>query len=121
MTAAPAVSFEMSAPAASTATTERALLDRAVSTVKEKAREFARLSPANKRDLLLGLAAPLVAVSRDWVHAGCKAKGISAESPVAAEEWLGGPMVTIRNVRLLAESLDRIAATGKPPLGRSSR
>src|SRR5262249_2892420 len=38
-----------------------------------------------------------------------------------AEEWLAGPMATIRVYRLLAQSLDQIAQSGKPTLGRGIR
>lgn len=47
-----------------------------------------------------------LACSEAWVRAACQAKGISPEEPRAGEEWLAGPMTTIRNLRLLAEALE---------------
>ena len=42
----------------------------------------------------------------EWVRAGCAAKGIDPASPLAGEEWFGGPMTTVRGLRLLAEALE---------------
>jgi len=46
-------------------------------------------------------------VASDWVDAACRAKGIPAGSQTAGEEWLGGPMTTVRNLRLLVEALEQ--------------
>jgi len=89
--------------------------------VRAKAKEFARLAPRAKADLLRGILPRIVDASRDWVVAACRAKGIPASAPVAGEEWIAGPMVTVRNVRLLAEGLEAIARSGRLPFGRSAR
>ncbi|KAA3611957.1 MAG: NAD-dependent aldehyde dehydrogenase [Planctomycetota bacterium] len=52
-------------------------------------------------------------VAADWVRAACQAKGIDFGSPLAGEEWLSGPMATVRNIRLLMESLQQ-GAQPKP-------
>ena len=57
----------------------------------------------------------------DWVAAACRAKGLDPDSPAAGEEWIGGPVITMWAARLTAESLDAIAAQGKPPLGTGTR
>lgn len=49
--------------------------------------------------------------SAEWVRAACRAKGLDPDEPRAGEEWLAGPMTTIRNLRLLAEALE---AGGQP-------
>ncbi len=95
-----------------------AALDDALTHLAAKATEFARLAPAAKAALLRECIPRLVEVAPAWVAAGKAAKGIGDE--LAAEEWLAGPMTTVRMLRLLAESLDAIAATGKPPLGRAA-
>src|SRR5262249_35814122 len=101
--------------------TPRAELDRAIESVREKAREFARL-PAKEKAALLRSTLPLLAsTARTWVDAACRAKRISATQPISGEEWLGGPMVTARNMRLLVLSLEEIATKGRPSLGRSAR
>ena len=111
----------MSANATSTKETARPDLDRVLEALKGKAREFARLSVDEKRKLLAECRALLPTVASDWVAGGCKAKGLIVTNPNAGEEWLGGPVTTIRNVRLLEESLASIIASGKPAFGKSAR
>ena len=108
-----------SASAVSKSTSTHEALDRAVADVRAHAAEFALLPVAEKAKLVRALIPGIVAVSTEWVRAGCKAKGLDADSVEAAEEWLGGVGPTLRNARLLAESLEAIAAHGKPPLGKS--
>ena len=107
-----------SARATSAAATPRPDLDKAVAAVRAKMQEFARLSPRAKADLLRTILPRIVDTARPWVLAACRAKGISPEAPVAGEEWIGGPVCAVRNVRLIAESLEQIARSGRPSLGR---
>jgi acyl-CoA reductase-like NAD-dependent aldehyde dehydrogenase len=109
-------SLKMSADAASAAPTDRKVIDEAVASVKDKAREFARLAPATKAALLRECIPRLLAEAPGWVAAGT-----AARDAALAEEWLAGPGATIRLFRLLAESLDTIATAGRPALGRGAR
>lgn len=111
----------MSASADSARRTSQAELDEAVRVVRDKAREFAQLGPVEKRELLLACLPALLEVAEPWVRAGCEAKGIAFDAPVGGEEWLAGPMTTVRNVRLLIDNLATIAKSGKPPFGRRAR
>ncbi|MCB9594452.1 MAG: aldehyde dehydrogenase family protein [Sandaracinaceae bacterium] len=52
-----------------------------------------------------------VAVSEEWVRHACKAKGLDFNGPRAGEEWLGGPMCVVRNLRML---IDAIREGGAP-------
>jgi acyl-CoA reductase-like NAD-dependent aldehyde dehydrogenase len=114
-------SLKMSADAVSAAETSRPEIDAAVGTVKEKAKEFARLPVSDKIRLLRACMPGVQAVAEAWVRSACKAKGLDPALPVSGEEWLGGPMTTMRNLRLLVESLEAIAESGRPPLGRAAR
>jgi acyl-CoA reductase-like NAD-dependent aldehyde dehydrogenase len=109
-------SLKMSADAASAAPTDRQAIDEAVASVKGKAREFARLAPAEKAALLRACIPRLLAAAPGWVAAGT-----TARDAAPAEEWLAGPMATMRFFRLLADSLDTIATAGRPALGRGAR
>src|SRR5262245_322120 len=109
-------SLKMSADAASAAPTDRKIVDEAVASVKDKAREFARLAPAAKAALLRECIPRLMAEAPGWVAAGAAARGAAP-----AEEWLSGPTATVRLFRLLADSLDEIAKAGRPTLGRGAR
>ncbi|MDX1388476.1 MAG: aldehyde dehydrogenase family protein, partial [Acidobacteriota bacterium] len=44
-------------------------------------------------------------VSETWVREACRRKQIDPVSPEAGEEWLSGPMTTIRTLRLYANAL----------------
>jgi hypothetical protein len=60
-------------------------------------------------------------VAERWVNASCRAKGIANDTPVAGEEWLAGPYVLLRNIRLLLRALDEIADKGRPKIPRGLR
>jgi acyl-CoA reductase-like NAD-dependent aldehyde dehydrogenase len=77
------------------------------------------MPPREKAALLREVLPLLTRAGRGWVEAGCRAKGIRVDSPLSGEEWFAGPLVTARNVRLLATSLEQIASSGRPALGRS--
>jgi acyl-CoA reductase-like NAD-dependent aldehyde dehydrogenase len=113
---APSTSLQMSAAAASAAPTELSKIDEAVAMLKDRAREFARLAPVAKAQLLRECIPRLLAGAPAWVAEGARVRGADP-----SEEWLAGPMATIRLFRLLAQSLDQIAQAGKPALGRGTR
>lgn len=108
--------IEMSAPAQSQKATPQRTLDEHLATLRENARAFARLDAGKKADLLQEVMAALEPLAPQWVADGCRAKRIAPVSASAGEEWLAGPMVTMRNLRLLVRSLRDIAARGKPAL-----
>ena len=114
-------SLKMSADAVSTRETARPEIDAAVGAVREKATEFARLSASEKAKLLRELVPGVVKAAEGWIAAAVSAKGIDPDSATVGEEWLGGPVTTMRNLRLLAESLGQIARFGRPSLGRAVR
>jgi hypothetical protein len=94
--------------------TPRFWLDYSVELTKERSEQFAGLAPAERAALLRAMMPLTAAVAEDWVKAACAAKGIAFDAPVAGEEWLAGPVVVVRNLRLLAESWERIAAGREP-------
>ncbi len=51
-----------------------------------------------------------------WTRRSCKAKGLAFDAPEAGQEWLAGPYVALRNLRLLRRSLKDIARHGAPRL-----
>ncbi len=119
-------SLEMSASARSSASSTHEEIDAELRLLKDNARAFARLSPAQRAGLLRECIPRAVARAEAWVRAACEAKGLRFDGPESSEEWLAGPMATVRNLRLLAESLERIARTGTPgpgpeSFGRTSR
>jgi hypothetical protein len=91
-------------------------LDRLVERLKDRAREFARLKVATKIALLEECVHRTRDVAAQWVAAACRAKGIPLDAPVAGEEWIAGPALTLRNMRFLIRSLREIEAHGAPAL-----
>jgi aldehyde dehydrogenase (NAD(P)+) len=110
----PARSFEAQPP-----TAERDL-DRHVARLQDGATKFARLHIATKIELLGDCLRGVHAVAGDWVAAACRAKGISPAAPVAGEEWIAGPALTLRNIRLLARTLREIHKQGAPVIHEKS-
>jgi len=94
-------------------------LDALVQRVKEHAHAFARLTLDDRIHLLEQMREGYGQVAEESVIAACQAKGIDPNSPLAGEEWLSGPMVTIRILRLTAESLRDIKQYGAPRIQKS--
>jgi acyl-CoA reductase-like NAD-dependent aldehyde dehydrogenase len=112
----PSRSLQMSAAATSAVQTEQTRIDEGVGALKARAREFARLDPVAKSQLLRECIPRLLAEAPGWVADGARVRGADP-----SEEWLAGPTTTIRVFRLLATSVDQIAQAGKPALGRGVR
>ena len=109
----------MSASAVSQTPSTTTEIDAAIADLGAKSEEFARLGAKAKAALLRACIPRLVDGAPEWVAKGCRAKGLVMDE--AGEEWLAGPMPTIRMSRLLAESLDEIASSGRPSLGVSAK
>ena len=101
-------SMELSDSTQSRTATTQAELDKYLAILGENATPFARLAPREKAALLRACVPRLLAVSKDWVAAACKAKGLLMDTPASSEEWLGGPYVTMRCLRKLIISLEHI-------------
>lgn len=93
-------------------------LDRKVRAVHAKAEEWARLPVAEKARLLTEMLPLLRGVAPEWAEAARRVKGIAPGTAPAAEDWLTGPVITLRTTRLLRDTLQSIAETGEPPRPR---
>jgi hypothetical protein len=91
-------------------------LDKSLKTLDDAKGRWAKLGLPERADLLRRCMDTLLAGAEDQVLDACKAKGLDPNTPQAAEEWLGGPMTTMRNLRLLHEAIEEIRATGRPVL-----
>ncbi|MDQ3264752.1 MAG: aldehyde dehydrogenase family protein [Myxococcota bacterium] len=80
--------------------------------MKDKSREFARLTLDDRIRLAEQMLDGYHQVAEESVIAACQAKGIDPNSPLAGEEWLGGPMVTLRVLRQTLESLRELKKHG---------
>src|SRR5687767_15681271 len=95
-------------------------LDEVVAKVKAGSKEFAKLSLDERIAMLEAFRDGYRRVALESAKAACLAKGVDPESPVAGEELLAGPMVTIRILRLTAEALREVKQHGAPRLDRKS-
>ena len=91
-------------------------LDRAVAELSDHARAFARMPAREKAALVRQLIPLFESTANEQVAQACIAKGIDPVRPIAGEEWLAGPFVTLTQLRLLAGALDGVAARGRPAI-----
>jgi len=79
-------------------------------------RQLAKLTVAERIAVLEDCLPSISRVARDWTDAACSAKGIAAKSPARAEEILGGPVATLRQLQLFLTTMRHIARRGAPPV-----
>lgn len=91
-------------------------IDAAIDVLSSHAKEWLELSLGERITLLEQLLETTYAVSERWARESSRQKGIPAGDPAEGEEWLGGPVVVLRNLRLLIRSLRDVQAKGKPQL-----
>jgi len=101
------------------ARTSPAALDQVVGRLKEASRTFAGLSLDRRIELCERMRLGYASIAAESAEAACRAKGVDPGSPVAGEEWISGPMVTLRVLRQTAEALREVGRRGAPVLGRS--
>ena len=73
---------------------------------------WAQRDLSSRIELLSETRGTTIDAAEAWVEAACALKSVDADSPVAGEEWLGGPMVFLRNLRLLERTLREIDTKG---------
>jgi hypothetical protein len=91
-------------------------LDLAVEELRAHAAEWAALPIAERIALAEELGRDIAGVAERWVAVSLQAKGIAPGEPTAGEEWITGPYLVLRNLRLLRRSLADIAARGRPEI-----
>lgn len=91
-------------------------LDRAVEILQKNKNHWANLPVMEKERLAGQLIQGVLAVADRLVAKALGAKGVPPSSPQSAEEWLAGPLIVLRNLRLLRESLRQIARYGVPQI-----
>ncbi len=108
-------SLPMSAPLASARSTRQKAVDGAVTVLGDHASEFAALGIERKIALLRECMFRTAAEASAWVEDAMRAKGSPA---LTGEDWFEGPVTVIRNLRLLAETLEHVVRSGDGRLGR---
>ena len=93
-----------------TTTTE---LDQMVAELLAEKDRFARQSIDERIQMLRKLRVSFRPVTTRWVEGAQKAKGIPLGTAGEAEDWLAGPLLIQRNLRLLEEALMYFKDNGK--------
>ena len=101
------------------APTETLELDHIVARLNDAKAGFAALDIDARIELLDEVADGVLDVAQEWVRAALDAKGIDPLSTASSEEWLGGPMAVLRNIRLLQRSLGEVRDHGAPKVAPS--
>lgn len=96
--------------------TDRERLDRAVAEAGAGAKGWVFTDVATRIELLDELIEDTFAVADQWARLACQGKGVPPDSPLSGEEWQGGPVLTLRNLRLLRVALADIRDHGRPRL-----
>jgi acyl-CoA reductase-like NAD-dependent aldehyde dehydrogenase len=99
--------------------TDRARLDQTVTELTNRKDYWAQLPLPLKIEYARSVLEGLGRTASGQVQAALEAKGIAADSPLAGEDWLGGPYVTTRNLRLLIATLDGLRHSGRVEIERS--
>ena len=92
-----------------------------IARVAARSQAWVLTSPAARAGLLARAISATAAGAPAWVADACEAKGFAPGSAGHGEEWLSGPGLLIRNLRLLRSSLEDLAAGGKPRLPGPAR
>lgn len=98
------------------AATPPAALDAALAVLRQHRDEWADLPLRDRRAILQEMRKDFARIAASWAEASCHAEGLLQESDAAAEEWLAGPYLILRNLRLLDEALADIDEVGRPRL-----
>lgn len=91
-------------------------LDAALARLQAARPRWVALSPAARARLLRACMKTTVAQADRWTEVACAIKGYALGSNGHGEEYLGGTLPTMRNLRLYAEALE---ADGQPPLPKT--
>ena len=84
-------------------------IDTTVAELQESKTRWARLPVAEKLAYVGTLRAATYEHARRWVESATKAKGLAMTSPLAGEEWLGGPFGVIDALNNLEVTLKHLA------------
>lgn len=96
--------------------TPTATLDTMLNELHAAAPRWVALSPAERARLLRACMAALLPVVDRWTSASAELKGYAQGSNGHGEEYLGGTLAVMRNLRLYAEALE---AGGQPALPKT--
>jgi len=96
--------------------TTREELNQSLERLKGGAERLARMSVRQRVEMFSQCIPGIRSVAREWTEQACEAKGIPAGSPSRAEEVLGGPVATMRQLQFFLRTMRDIDRFGRPQL-----
>lgn len=102
-------------------TSSRGAIDAAVETLRHRRSIWVNMPVLDLIEMVRKLRSSFADVAEEWAHACMRAEGLSPGSPASGEEWIAGPYLVLRNLRLLQSSLRNISVVGRPRIPGSVR
>jgi aldehyde dehydrogenase (NAD(P)+) len=94
-------------------------LDEILARLKAGAQRFAKISLDERIALARSMQQGYLRIVRASAEAATTAKGLPLEA--AGDEWGSGPLIVVRGLRLIIESLEALKRTGNTPIGPVGR
>jgi Aldehyde dehydrogenase family len=94
-------------------------LDETLTRLRAGAQRFARISLDERIALARSMQKGYLRIARASAEAATKAKGLPLEA--AGDEWGSGPLIVVRGLRLIIESLKALKRAGNTPIGPIGR
>lgn len=91
-------------------------IDAVVERVAANAKRWVDVTVDERIQLLQQMQHTTLEIAADWAKAGADAKGIPQDDPNAGEDWMNGPTLLIRQLKLLEEALVGVRDHGAPPV-----
>ncbi len=107
---------KISAPPTALSTTNFDEIDRAITSLHSHRDRWVKTSISQRLDYLQDCLDRTLDIATAWANASCQAKGIDPRSVLAGEEWITGPIATVRNIRLLMTTLQANGQLAPPKI-----
>lgn len=108
-------------PAEALGSTPIGELNAVVTRVADHAKTWVETDLDERIALLQRLRETTHEAAEGWATAAADAKGIPTSSPLRGEDWITGPMLTLRHLRLLQETLEQVRDEGAPSVELETR
>ena len=95
---------------------DAASLDRCLEKLTDGRDRLSRMNIGQRIALLEQCVDGIASTAPDWVDVACESKGIAAGSRERAQEVLGGPAATLRQLQLFLRTMRQIDRNGSPKL-----
>jgi acyl-CoA reductase-like NAD-dependent aldehyde dehydrogenase len=91
-------------------------LNRSIEKLKSGSDRLAKMSVQQRIEMLAQCIPGIRSAASEWTELACEAKGIAPHSTSRAEEVLGGPVATMRQLQLYLRTMRDIDRVGRPRL-----